>query len=49
MVHQVLDFTYLYNWLNIGIIFKVTDHCVSVLGYRLVLFSNVTNVKITYG
>jgi len=48
IISQLLDFTYLYNRLNIGIIFKVVDNRISVLCYRFIIFSNIINIKKTY-
>jgi hypothetical protein len=45
IVSQLPDFTYLYNRLNVGIIFKVIDNCISVLCYRFIIFSNIINVE----
>src|SRR5438270_11162412 len=45
---NVLDFTYLYNRLNICIIFKVTDYCISVSTYGFIIFSNILHIKTTY-
>ena len=48
LLYHLFNFTYLYNRLDIGIIFKVIDNCIPVLCYRFIIFSNIINVKITY-